>query len=121
PVLITPKPEDLPCKGFAPSMEDSRRKNWESGGGSLFWCAFWEKISKGFSFALKQRSPAYFKFVNQSCPALVLHPYQDAERMVFTMKKSEKRLFALSLAAAMLFVMPSSTSAMHIMEGYLPM
>ena len=41
--------------------------------------------------------------------------------MVFTMKKSEKRLFALSLAAAMLFVMPSSASAMHIMEGYLPM
>ena len=37
------------------------------------------------------------------------------------MKKSEKRLFALSLAAAMLFVMPSSASAMHIMEGYLPM
>ena len=37
------------------------------------------------------------------------------------MKKTEKRLFAFSIAAAMLFVMPSSASAMHIMEGYLPM
>ena len=36
------------------------------------------------------------------------------------MKKTEKRLFAFSIAAAMLFVMPSSASAMHIMEGYLP-
>ena len=37
------------------------------------------------------------------------------------MKKTEKRLFAFSIAAAMLFVMPSSASAMPIMEGYLPM
>ena len=37
------------------------------------------------------------------------------------MKKNDKRLFALSIAAAMLFVMPTGASAMHIMEGYLPM
>ena len=37
------------------------------------------------------------------------------------MKKSEKRLFSLSLAAAMLFALPTSANAMHIMEGYLPM
>lgn len=37
------------------------------------------------------------------------------------MKKSEKRLFTLSVAAALLFAMPTSASAMHIMEGYLPM
>ena len=41
--------------------------------------------------------------------------------MVLTMKKSEKRLFSLSLAAAMLFALPTSANAMHIMEGYLPM
>ena len=37
------------------------------------------------------------------------------------MKKNDKRLFALSIAAAMLFVMPTGASAMHVMEGYLPM
>ena len=37
------------------------------------------------------------------------------------MKKNDKRLFSLSIAAAMLFVMPTGASAMHIMEGYLPM
>ena len=36
------------------------------------------------------------------------------------MKKNEKRLFTLSCAAALLFAVPSSASAMHIMEGYLP-
>ena len=33
------------------------------------------------------------------------------------MKKNEKRLFTLSCAAALLFAVPSSASAMHIMEG----
>ena len=41
--------------------------------------------------------------------------------MVIAMKKNEKRLFTLSLATAMLFAVPCSASAMHIMEGYLPM
>lgn len=36
------------------------------------------------------------------------------------MKKNEKRLFTLSCAAALLFAVPSSASARHIMEGYLP-
>lgn len=49
------------------------------------------------------------------------HALEGAERMVLTMKKSEKRLFSLSLAAAMLFALPTSANAMHIMEGYLPM
>lgn len=37
------------------------------------------------------------------------------------MEKFEKRLFTFSCAAVLLFCLPSSVSAMHIMEGYLPL
>ncbi len=59
--------------------------------------------------------------MNCQHPADGSAPDYGAERMIVIMKKSEKRLFILSLAVAMLFAMPTSTSAMHIMEGYLPM
>ena len=45
---------------------------------------------------------------------------QARKGWLFAMKKNEKRLFTLSCAAALLFAVPSSASAMHIMEGYLP-